>query len=89
MMSREFSFQTDDFLNKTYLAVTRMSLEETIETYSYFLSKADKMGLAYIQLELYFHRDKSFEGRSQAVPHDVLETYRPFIKARTLLFINA
>jgi hypothetical protein len=57
-----------------------MSLEETIKTYAYFIGEADKLNLAYIQLMLHFDLRRAFEGKTPDVPHDVLETYRPFIK---------
>jgi hypothetical protein len=59
-----------------------MPLEETIETYNYFLGEIDKMGLAYVQFFLHIDRDESFEGKTLAVPHDVLETYRHALKVR-------
>jgi len=42
---------------------SRMPLEETIETYSYFISEADKLGIAFIELVRYVDMlDPVFDG---------------------------
>ena len=42
----------------------RMTLEDTLETYSYFIKEADAMGLAYICLLRYAAKlDASFDGK--------------------------
>jgi mannitol/fructose-specific phosphotransferase system IIA component len=69
-----------------------MPLEETIETYKHFLGEVDKLGLAYVQLLIYFDRNKApgsvYEGKTIATPHDVLETYRHVLKVFSLQFIS-
>ncbi|KAJ7732766.1 hypothetical protein B0H14DRAFT_3168886 [Mycena olivaceomarginata] len=65
-----------------------MPLEETIETYSYFISEADKLGLSYICLARFVpSSDIIVEGKSRGIPHDVIGTYRPLIK-NTKVFAN-
>ena len=42
----------------------RMTLEDTLETYSHFIKEADAMGLAYICLLRYAAKlDASFDGK--------------------------
>ncbi|TFK73552.1 FMN-linked oxidoreductase [Pluteus cervinus] len=58
-----------------------MPLEENVATYKYFLEEADKLGLSYITLVRYSPAsDPKFDGVARATFHDILETYRPFIK---------
>ncbi|KAK7038331.1 Artemisinic aldehyde Delta(11(13)) reductase [Favolaschia claudopus] len=67
-----------------------MPLEETIETFGYLLTEADKLGLAYVVLARYTELlDPEYDGKRNATPHDVLSTYAPFLKANnTPIFIN-
>ncbi|KAJ7356714.1 hypothetical protein DFH08DRAFT_463715 [Mycena albidolilacea] len=65
-----------------------MPLEETIETYSYFISEADKLDLSYICLARFVpFLDIIIEGKRRAIPHEVIGTYRPLIK-NTQVFAN-
>ncbi|KAE9400819.1 FMN-linked oxidoreductase [Gymnopus androsaceus JB14] len=58
-----------------------MPLEETIETYSYFISRADKLGIAYIDLVRYVDMlDPVIDGAKRGTPHDILATYGSLIK---------
>ncbi|KAF9010822.1 hypothetical protein BDQ17DRAFT_1421148 [Cyathus striatus] len=58
-----------------------MPLQDTIETYSYFIKEADKLGLSYIELMRYAKIfDTIVDGKGRATKHDVFETYAPFIK---------
>ena len=44
--------------------IHRMSLEDTIETYSHFIKEADTLGLAYICLVRYAAKlDVEFDGK--------------------------
>ncbi|KAF8800570.1 FMN-linked oxidoreductase [Phlegmacium glaucopus] len=66
-----------------------MPMPDTIETYKYFITEAQKLDLAYIVLVRYVAGgDPEFDGKLRAIQHDVLETFRPFIK-NTKLFLNA
>ena len=87
-----------------------MPLPETVETYKYFITEAEKLDLSYIVLVRYsrafdlefdgrylshFFRTKagtnlsfdSLKGKLRGIQHDVLETFRPFVK-NTKLFLN-
>ncbi|PPQ82635.1 hypothetical protein CVT24_005556 [Panaeolus cyanescens] len=58
-----------------------MPLEDTIETYSHFITKADKLGIAYVILVRHSpNSDFEVDGKSRATHHDVFGTFRPFIK---------
>jgi len=66
-----------------------MPLPDTVETYKYFITEAEKLDLAYIVLVRYGRGfDPEFDGKLRAIQHDVLETFRPFVK-NTKLFINS
>jgi len=66
-----------------------MPLPETVETYKYFITEAEKLGLAYITLVRYIAAyDVEIDGKLRAIQHDVLETFRPFIK-KSKVFLNA
>ena len=88
-----------------------MPLPDTVETYKYFITEAEKIGVAYITLVRYSPTlDAEFDGlclshsflsvskqlifytastgKQRATKHDVLETFRPFIKT-SKLFLNA
>lgn len=48
------------------LCLHRMTLEDTLETYSHFVKEADALGLAYICLSRYAAKmDSSFDGEPQ------------------------
>jgi len=65
-----------------------MPLEETIETFSYFITEADKLKLAYITLLRYQpHLDPVIDGKTRGVPHDVVATYGHLMK-HSKKFIN-
>ncbi|KAK7038326.1 Artemisinic aldehyde Delta(11(13)) reductase [Favolaschia claudopus] len=58
-----------------------MPLQETIDTYGHFLTEVDKMGLAFVAFTRYSDLlDPVFDGKKRATPHDVIETYHPFLK---------
>ncbi|KDR80287.1 hypothetical protein GALMADRAFT_265447 [Galerina marginata CBS 339.88] len=66
-----------------------MPLEETLETFEYFITEADKLGLAYITLVRYSELlDVVYDGVSRATKHDIVATYRPFIH-NTKVIVNA
>ncbi|KAF9526618.1 flavoprotein NADH-dependent oxidoreductase [Crepidotus variabilis] len=66
-----------------------MPIDDTIETFSYFLSEADKLGLAYITFIRYSsYFDIEIDGVHRSTKFDVLETLRPFIK-NAKVFLNA
>ncbi|KAF9263621.1 FMN-linked oxidoreductase [Marasmius fiardii PR-910] len=65
-----------------------MPLEETLGTYRYFISEVDKLKLAYICLVRYSDvTDPVIDGQRRGIPHDVLESYRPYVK-KSRLFLN-
>ncbi|KAH7930067.1 FMN-linked oxidoreductase [Leucogyrophana mollusca] len=65
-----------------------MPLQETIDTYQYFISKADELDLAYIALVRYMPAmDPTIDGKTRATQHDVLASYRPCVK-NSALFLN-
>ncbi|KAF8191726.1 hypothetical protein BJ912DRAFT_963321 [Pholiota molesta] len=66
-----------------------MPLQETLDTFSYFISEADKLNLSFIELVRYSKNfDVEFDGVPRATKHDVLESYRPYIK-NAKIFLNA
>ncbi|KAF8958004.1 flavoprotein NADH-dependent oxidoreductase [Flammula alnicola] len=65
-----------------------MPLQDTLDTYSYFITEADKLNLSYIVLVRYSKTfDAEYDGVPRATKHDVLESYRPYIK-NAKLFLN-
>ncbi|KAK2467211.1 hypothetical protein APHAL10511_000760 [Amanita phalloides] len=65
-----------------------MPLQETLDTFSYFVTEADKLGLAYIALLRYVATwDLTFDGKLRATQHDVVASYRPLIK-NAKVFVN-
>jgi len=63
-----------------------MPLEDTLETYRYFISEANKLGLAYFDLSRY---NEGLDFTKRGTPHDVLESYRPYItNPDTRVFLN-
>ncbi|KAJ3756820.1 hypothetical protein EV360DRAFT_71668 [Lentinula raphanica] len=66
-----------------------MPLEETLETFSYFISEADKLGIAYIDLMRYAEvLDPVFDGKKRATKHDVVASYAHLMK-HAKVFSNA
>ncbi|KAF8166378.1 hypothetical protein BJ912DRAFT_1002758 [Pholiota molesta] len=66
-----------------------MPLQETLDTFSYFISEADKLNLSFIELVRYSKNfDVEFDGVNRATKHDVLESYRPYIN-NAKIFLNA
>jgi len=58
-----------------------MPLEETIETYSYFLTEADKLGIVYVDLVRYGDGfDPVIDGKKRATKHDIVDTYASLLK---------
>jgi len=65
-----------------------MPLPETVETYKYFITEAEKLDIAYITLVRYARASNvEIDGKLRGIEHDVLETFRPFVK-NTKLFLN-
>ncbi|KAH7874172.1 uncharacterized protein C8R40DRAFT_1109665 [Lentinula edodes] len=63
-----------------------MPLEETLETYNYFITQVDQLGLAYIAIQRYLEFDDPIiEGKRRAVQHDVVAAYGHLIKKSTFL----
>ncbi|KAF5347509.1 hypothetical protein D9758_014536 [Tetrapyrgos nigripes] len=57
-----------------------MPLEETLETFNYFITEADKLGLSYMMFLRYeVSRDEFRDGKGRGTPHDVISTYRPLV----------
>ncbi|KAF9030309.1 FMN-linked oxidoreductase [Hymenopellis radicata] len=66
-----------------------MPLEETIETFKYFIEEADKLGMAYFALVRYAEiLDPEYDGKRRATIHDIIPTYGPFVK-KALVLANA
>ena len=66
-----------------------MPLDETRQTYQYFITEADKLRLSYITLVRYVRkRDLEYHGKLRSTVHDVLEDYKPFIH-NSRVFLNA
>jgi len=58
-----------------------MPLAETIKTYTYFISEADKLGLSYMVLTRHVaFLDFVIDGKKRATEHDVIATYRSAVK---------
>ncbi|KAJ7680174.1 hypothetical protein B0H14DRAFT_2422928, partial [Mycena olivaceomarginata] len=57
-----------------------MPLDDTVQTFSYFLSEADKLKLSYIMLSRYIpHLDPMIDGKECGTPHDPVSTYTKLI----------
>ncbi|KAK7045297.1 Oxidored-FMN domain-containing protein [Favolaschia claudopus] len=66
-----------------------MPLQETIDTFGYLLTEADKLSLAYVTLSRYNpFLDIEFDGKKRATQHDVVETFTPFLK-NTPIWVNS
>ncbi|KAK2459474.1 hypothetical protein APHAL10511_008508 [Amanita phalloides] len=65
-----------------------MPLQETLDTFTYFITEADKLGLSYITLLRYAPAlDVEFDGKLRAIQHDVVASYRHLIK-NSKVFVN-
>ncbi|THU98432.1 FMN-linked oxidoreductase [Dendrothele bispora CBS 962.96] len=64
------------------ILATRMSLEDTIETFTYFITEADKLDLAFMMFSRYSDEveDPIIDGKRRATKHDMIETYRSLLK---------
>ncbi|KAF9468284.1 FMN-linked oxidoreductase [Collybia nuda] len=62
-----------------------MPLEDTLATYKYFVTEVNKLGIAYILFLRYY---AMIDPAGRGTEHDVLDTYKPLIKAPTLVFGN-
>ncbi|KAJ3805855.1 hypothetical protein F5876DRAFT_91324 [Lentinula aff. lateritia] len=63
-----------------------MPLEETLETYNYFIAQVDKLGFAYIVLQRYTQfLDPIIDGKRRAIDNDVIGAYGHLVKKSTLL----
>ncbi|PPQ89268.1 hypothetical protein CVT25_001352 [Psilocybe cyanescens] len=66
-----------------------MPLQETLDTFSYFITEAEKLNLAYFTLVRYAEAfDVVLDGKRRATKFDVLDAFRPYIK-KAKLFLNA
>ncbi|KAF8518701.1 hypothetical protein BU17DRAFT_66328 [Hysterangium stoloniferum] len=58
-----------------------MSLNDTLETFGYVIKALDEMKIAYITLVRYVAAtDPTIDGKLRGTEHDVIGSYRPFIK---------
>ncbi|PPQ87188.1 hypothetical protein CVT25_015018 [Psilocybe cyanescens] len=63
-----------------------MPLEDTISTFSYFITEVDRLDIAYIVLRRYQSASDTFyNGVSRSTKHDVLESYGTLIKHSKLV----
>ncbi|KAJ7580141.1 hypothetical protein C8J56DRAFT_1006494 [Mycena floridula] len=62
-----------------------MPLQDTLDTYSYFITEADKLKLSYICLARY---TVAMDPTGRGTPHDVVESYRHLIKHPKAFFNN-
>ncbi|KII85431.1 hypothetical protein PLICRDRAFT_44735 [Plicaturopsis crispa FD-325 SS-3] len=65
-----------------------MSLDDSLETYTYLFEEMDKLGLAYV--EVFINSDaleQIIDGKPRSTRFDLLGTFRPKIK-NSLLFVN-
>ncbi|KAJ7778403.1 hypothetical protein B0H16DRAFT_886102 [Mycena metata] len=66
-----------------------MPLQETIDTFSYFISEADKLNLSYITLFRYIPRlDPIIDGKKRGTPHDLLSTYGKLITNAKIFIVG-
>ncbi|KAJ6599915.1 hypothetical protein DFH09DRAFT_627307 [Mycena vulgaris] len=66
-----------------------MPLQETIDTYSYFVSEADKLKLSYITFSRYLPRlDPMPEGEPRGTPHDIISTYGKLIRHAKIFVVG-
>ncbi|KAJ7737784.1 hypothetical protein DFH07DRAFT_92881 [Mycena maculata] len=65
-----------------------MPLQETIDTFGYLCREVNKLGIAYVALLRYREAaDAEIDGKKRGTPHDVIETYSPFLPD-TNIFVN-
>ncbi|KAJ7616468.1 flavoprotein NADH-dependent oxidoreductase [Roridomyces roridus] len=65
-----------------------MPLQETLDTFGYLLREVDKLNLSYVCLARYSPwLDVEFDGKKRATPHDIPETYTPFLPT-TQIWVN-
>lgn len=62
-----------------------MPLEDAVETFSYFIKEALKLGIVYIAIPRY---STLMDPVSRGTPHDVIETYGPLFKDSTTKFFS-
>jgi len=68
-----------------------MPLQETIDTFTYYVKQLVAMDIAYVQLVRYVPlMDPEFDGKKRGTPHDTLGTYGPIIQQapNTKLVLN-
>ncbi|KAF8198688.1 hypothetical protein K438DRAFT_2115289 [Mycena galopus ATCC 62051] len=66
-----------------------MPLQDTIDTYGHLLREVNKLGLSYVTLARYnAWTDPEFNGKKRGTPHDVIETFSPFL-TKTPIFVNS
>ncbi|KAF5345692.1 hypothetical protein D9758_013035 [Tetrapyrgos nigripes] len=57
-----------------------MPLEDTLETFTYFITEADKLNLAYMMFPRYEEAIvEVYDGKLRGTPHDVIQTYKPLV----------
>ncbi|KAF8181248.1 hypothetical protein K438DRAFT_1768079 [Mycena galopus ATCC 62051] len=66
-----------------------MPLQDTIDTYGHLLREVNKLGLSYVTLTRYnTWTDPEFNGKKRSTPHNVIETFSPFL-TKTPIFGNS
>ncbi|KAJ6569388.1 hypothetical protein B0H19DRAFT_937884 [Mycena capillaripes] len=66
-----------------------MPLRDTIDTFGYLLREVNKLQLSYVALVRYSpYLDPEYDGKKRGTPHDVIETFHPFLPD-TPIFVNA
>ncbi|KAJ7580052.1 hypothetical protein C8J56DRAFT_957488 [Mycena floridula] len=60
-----------------------MPLQETLDTFQYFVSEADKLKLSYICIGRHF---EMLDPKGRGTPHDAVESYRHLIKNAKAFF---
>jgi len=66
-----------------------MPVEETIETFGYFITEADKLGIAYFDVMRYTDMmNPTIDGKKRGVPHDTVAAYGHLTK-NAKFFSNA
>ena len=61
-----------------------MPLQETLDTFSYFLSEVDKLKPSFVTLARY---SAVYDPTNRGTPHDVVESYGPLLK-NTKVVVN-
>ncbi|THU99269.1 FMN-linked oxidoreductase [Dendrothele bispora CBS 962.96] len=65
-----------------------MSLKDTLDTYTYFITEADKLELAYMVLIRHIPLLSAIiDGKERGTPHDVISSYKHLFK-NSLFFLN-